>query len=231
MKKVQKITILVLATLIITANSNAQKVGASFSYFLPKNGYFSIPVAPLSFKDLGMKFSDFVGITSGFTLYRFSGMNVKGLPFETKSPIMGPFFATMIPLLLKIIIPTNSFKIELKAGGFAYYSFANHVIYGNLNPEIAKNQGWDIASSNLSFKNKFGFGYRYGGSYTHYINRKLGVVVGAFYYNGASDLNLSGTTSGGDIGGIIETKTVDYSGSQLDFRGLELSFGVDYKVK
>jgi len=231
MKKVQKIAILVLATLIISTYSNAQRVGASFSYFLPKNGYFSIPVAPLSFKDIGMKFGNFMGITTGFTLYRFSGMNVKGLPFETKSPIMGPFLATMVPLSLKIIIPTKAFKIELKGGGFAYYTFANHVIYGNLNPEIAKSQGWDIASSNLSYKNKFGYGYRYGGSYTHYVNRKLGIVVGAFYYNGASEVNLSGTTSGGNIGGIIETKTVNYSGSQLDFRGLELSFGVDYKVK
>ena len=211
--------------------SHTQQLGASFSYFFPKNGYFSIPVAPVSFKDLGFKIGDYFGITTGITLYRFSGMGVKQLPFESKLPLMGPLFATMIPLSFKIIIPTSILKVELIGGGFGYYPFGSHLIYGNLNKEIAAYEGWYIVSSDLQFDNKFGYGYNYGGKITYFINKKIGAVLGAFYYNGSSPVNIRGDIYGGDLNNIIQTKSVEYPSSKLDFSGWEISLGVDYKVR
>lgn len=217
--------------LFISKASYTQQVGASFSYFFPKNGYFSIPVAPISFKDLGIKFGKYAGLTSGLTLYRLSGMGVKGLPFESKTPLMGPLFAVMLPLSLKIIIPTSILKFELIGGGFGYFPFWNHLIYGNLNKEIAEYEGWDITSSNLQFDNKFGLGYNYGAKLTYFINKKIGAVLGAFYYNASSDVNIRGEIYGGNYNQTIESKPVNYSSSKLDFSGWEISLGVDYKVR
>ena len=94
MRKLILILILVFASLIM----KGQDFGLSFSYFIPKNGYFSVPVTPFSIRGVGFDITRFFAIESGFTLYRISGMGVKGLPFESKSPLIGPFFSMMVPL-------------------------------------------------------------------------------------------------------------------------------------
>src|SRR5687768_12900178 len=78
----------------------AQDFGLSFSYFLPKNGYFSTPISPFSIRGLGVDLNRYIAIETGASLYRMSGLNLKGLPFESKSPLIGPNFTILVPLEL-----------------------------------------------------------------------------------------------------------------------------------
>jgi hypothetical protein len=84
MKKLLFLFILV----IISITTQAQNVGLSFSYFIPKNGYFSTPISPFSIRGVGVDLNKYIALETGATLYRMSGLNMKGLPFESKSPIL-----------------------------------------------------------------------------------------------------------------------------------------------
>ena len=227
-----KVLIFIFSLLVIqSADTKAQQVGASFSYFLPTNGYFSTPVAPLSFKDLGVRIGDHIAITTGFTLYRFNGMNVTGMDFETKDPIMGPFFSIIVPGTFKLILPSERFKFEAKAGGFVFYNLGNHIMYGNFDRGFRRDRGWTVANADLQYDNKFGYGYRMGASLTYYVKKNIGIVFGYMNYNGSATLNLRGSVTGLASDGNKITQSIDYAGSKLDFRGHEISLGVDYKMK
>ena len=89
---------ILLGFLFLSNTVSAQDVGLSFSYFIPKNGYFSVPVTPFSIRGIGFDLTRFFSIESGFSLYRISGMGVKGLPYESKKPLIGPFFSLMVPV-------------------------------------------------------------------------------------------------------------------------------------
>ena len=62
----------------LSISTCAQDFGLSFSYFLPKNGYFSTPISPFSIRGLGVDLNRFVALEAGASLYRMSGLNVKG---------------------------------------------------------------------------------------------------------------------------------------------------------
>ena len=57
MRKLLTVVILVLSS----AAAHAQDVGLSFSYFLPRNGYFSTPISPFSIRGVGF---DNIGLSS-----------------------------------------------------------------------------------------------------------------------------------------------------------------------
>lgn len=77
-------TFILMATIIIGREAKAQEMGVSFSFFFPKNGYFSAPVSPFSLRGVGFNITNNLALETGATLYRMSGMNVSGLPFESK---------------------------------------------------------------------------------------------------------------------------------------------------
>src|SRR5210317_476170 len=95
----------------------SQELGMSFSFFFPRNGYFSNPVSPFSLRGIGIHPTDFFSIESGFSLYRMSGMNVINLPFETKDPLMGPFFSIMVPLQAVFELQVGNVTLRAKGGG------------------------------------------------------------------------------------------------------------------
>src|SRR5688500_4994414 len=116
--------LLLLFTLTgLTATSMAQDFGLSFSYFLPKNGYFSTPISPFSIRGLGVDLNRFVAIETGASLYRMSGLNLKDLPFESKSPLIGPNFTLLIPLELVFQLKGSRVEFDVKGGGFFFYGF------------------------------------------------------------------------------------------------------------
>ena len=101
--------------------TQGQQLGMSFSFFFPRNGTFSNPISPFSFRGVGLNPSKYFSLETGFTLYRMSGMNVTGLPFETREPLMGPFFSLFVPAQAVLKMPLNNVTFSVK------YLFADNL--------------------------------------------------------------------------------------------------------
>jgi hypothetical protein len=204
MKK--KVVALMPVLLLVTSFTYAQEFGLSFSYFIPKNGYFSTPVSPFSIRGVGFNLTDFLALESGASLYRMSGLNLKDLPFESKDPLIGPNFTLFIPAELVIM---------LKAGN-----------YGNFDRAIRAHEGWDVANSDFSFENNPGFGYHAGAELTLPITGQIGISFETNYLVGQAKFPVKGNYIGGDTAGPLETVDVDYKDAKVDFTGLEFSISL-----
>lgn len=216
--------LLVLCLLASASFVSAQDFGLSFSYFLPKNGYFSTPISPFSIRGLGFDLNRFVAIEGGASLYRMSGLNLKGLPFESKSPLIGPNFTILVPAELVFSLKGNRVEFDIKGGGFFFHTFGNKINYGNFDRAIRESENWTVANSDLSFSAKPGFGYHGGAELTVYVTSQVGISLETNYYVGDAKFPVKGTVSGGT--NSIETKALDYSTAKVDFTGLEFSIGV-----
>jgi hypothetical protein len=210
--------------LSISSTASAQEFGLSFSYFIPKNGYFSTPISPFSIRGLGVDVNRFLALETGASLYRMSGLNVKDLPFETKDPLVGPNFTILVPAELVIQFKGSSVEFDIKGGVFGFYGFGQKINYGNVDRAIRKFEGWAVANSELSFENKPGWGYHGGVELTVYVTQQVGVSIETNYLMGASKFPLKGTYTGGNT--TIETKPVDYADAKIDLTGLEFSIGL-----
>ena len=223
MKKLLLIPCFILASLIV----NAQDFGLSFSYFIPKNGYFSVPVTPFSIRGVGFDLTNFFAIESGFTLYRISGMGVKGMPYESKLPLVGPFFSMMVPLEAVITFNFDNQAFKIKGGGFLFYNFDTKINEGNLDRELMEYLGWEVLNSDFSVHNNLGYGYHFGVEYIIYFSKKFGISLEAYYLSGSSPLDLKGTYKGiPGNGDMITEESVSFKDAQLDFTGYELSIGI-----
>lgn len=210
----------------LSFTSQAQNVGLSFSYFLPRNGYFSTPISPFSLRGVGVDINRFMALETGASLYRMSGFNMTGLPFESKDPLMGPNFTLLVPAELVFQLKGDGVQFDIKGGGFFFYGFGNKLNYGNLDRAIRTYQGWDVANSTLSFQNNPGFGYLVGAELTIDVTRQLGISIEANYLSGQARFPLSGTSAGGTLSGTNSTLPVDFKDAKIDFTGLEFSIGV-----
>jgi hypothetical protein len=217
------ILFLVLASL---SSATAQNVGLSFSYFIPRNGYFSTPISPFSFRGVGFDVNRFLAVETGFSLYRMSGLNMIDLPFESKQPLTGPNFTIFVPLELVLQFKGRQAQLDFKAGGFAFYGFDQKINYGNMDRALRKFEGWDVANAELNFKNNPGFGYHFGTELTVYVTQQFGISVECNYLVGTADFPLTGTYSGGTLGGSNQTIQADFTEGKIDFTGLEFSIGV-----
>lgn len=222
------IFLLFLCTILFSSKrSSAQDVGLSFSYFLPKNGYFSTPISPFSLRGLGFNIGNYMAIQSGFSLYRMSGMNVIDMDdFETKDPIVGPNFTLLVPVEFVLQYITDRQEFKIKAGGFAFQTFDNKIMNGNLDKAIRQYEGWEVANSNVDFDNSLGLGYFFGAEYVIFITGQWGLSFEVNYFIGDADFPLTGSYTGGNTTGGLITRTVDYQDSKLDFTGLEISIGI-----
>lgn len=203
-----------------------QQVGLSFSYFVPRNGYFSTPISPFSLRGVGINFNKYLGIQTGATLYRMSGMNIIGLPFESKEPLLGPNFTLFIPAELVFQLKGNKLQFDIKGGGFFFYGFAQKLNYGNIDRAIRQYQQWDVANSDLSFQNNPGFGTHFGGELTVYVTNQFGISFEVNYLMGSSKIPLKGNYIGGTLAGPLQNSPVDYKDAKVDFTGLEFSIGL-----
>ena len=219
--------LIILCFLLSSSALKAQDFGLSFSYFIPKNGYFSVPVTPFSIRGVGFDLNRFFAIESGFTLYRISGMGVKNLPYESKNPLIGPFFSLMVPLELVISFNFDNQAFKLKGGGFVFYNFDTKINEGNLDRELKDYLGWEVLNSDFSVNNNLGYGYHFGAEYIIYFSKKFGISFEAYYLAGSAPLDMKGTYMGipSDGDRIVE-ESADFKDAQLDFTGYELSIGV-----
>ena len=218
--------IILMASLFLSKPLLAQEMGVSFSFFFPKNGYFSAPISPFSLRGIGFNITNNLALETGASLYRMSGMGVAGLPFESNKPLVGPFFNIMVPVELILQFGTNDFEVRFKGGGFLFYNFLTKLNEGNIDRELATYLDVAVAQSRFDFDNKIGYGYEFGAEYVQYFNRKFGVSIGANYYIGGADLNLRGPVTSASYGGQLTTTNIDFNESRLDYTGLEISVGV-----
>ena len=222
----KKLSTVIVAVCLSATASQAQEFGLSFSYFIPRNGYFSTPISPFSIRGVGVNLNRFIALETGGSLYRMSGMNMTDLPFESKEPLVGPNFTIFVPAEIVLQLPGKNFEFDIKAGGFGFYGFAHKLNYGNFDRAIRTLEGWDVANSEFTYKNKPGYGFHFGAELTVYVTKQYGVSLECNVLQGSSKMPLSGTYSGGDLAGPGETKTADYSEAKVDFTGLEFSIGV-----
>ena len=205
--------------------AHAQSVGVSFSFFFPRNGYFSVPISPFSIRGVGVNLNRFVALETGFSLYRYSGLGVTDVPFNNQEPIIGPTITLIVPLELVLQYATDNQEFRIKGGVFAFYNFSSRLLTGNLDRALREYEGWDVANSAMTYDNSIGWGYEVGAEYIVYVTRDFGLTFGANYFIGGSDIALRGSYSGGDIGSTISTVPAAFPGSRLDLSGWEITVG------
>jgi hypothetical protein len=221
MKKIFSALVLICALCI---SVQSQDVGLSFSYFIPKNGYFSTPISPFSIRGLGVNLNRFISLETGASLYRMSGLNLKDLPIKTKSPLIGPNFTLLIPAEIVFTLQGSKVQFDIKGGGFFFYGFDQKINYGNFDRAVRDINGWAVANGDLSFKNKPGFGYHGGAELTVYVTSQVGVSLEANYLVGQAKFPITGTYTGGVSS--VESVTVEYPNAKVDFTGYEFSIGL-----
>jgi hypothetical protein len=208
----------------ITSSVIGQEFGLSFSYFLPKNGYFSTPISPFSIRGLGVDLTPFLALETGASLYRMSGLNMKDLPFESKSPLVGPNFTIFVPVELVIQLKGSAIEFDIKGGGFFFYGFDHRINYGNMDRAIRTFESWTVANSSFSYENNPGIGYHGGIELTFYVTSQVGVSLECNYLVGQAKFPLKGSYTGGADN--LETREVEFSDAKIDFTGLEFSIGL-----
>jgi hypothetical protein len=225
---IQKFSKVLIVGLLLSTVGQAQQVGLSFSYFIPKNGYFSTPISPFSIRGLGVNITRFMALETGASLYRMSGLNMKDLPFESKEPLIGPNFTIFIPAEFVIMLQTKQIEFDIKAGGFFFYGFGNKLNYGNFDRAIRKYEGWEVANADFSFKNNPGFGYHVGAELTINVTSTVGVAFETNYLVGQAKFPIKGTYVGGNDGDPLTTKSVNdtFDDAKMDFTGLEFSISL-----
>lgn len=204
----------------------AQEFGLSFSYFIPRNGDFSTPISPFSFRGVGLNMGKYLALETGITLYRMSGLSLKDVPFEANHSMVGPNFTFFVPGELVIQLPARNFEFDIKGGGFVFYGVNQKLNYGNLDRAIRDMEGWDVVNSQFSFRNSPGYGIHAGVELSVNVTRQFGVSLEVNYLMGASALPLMGSYTGGVLGGPNMTKNADFGDAKVDFTGLEVSIGV-----
>jgi hypothetical protein len=203
----------------------SQEFGLSFSYFLPKNGYFSTPISPFSFRGLGVNLNKFIALETGISLYRMSGLNIIDTPLETRDPMAGPNFTFFVPGELVLELGGRDLQFDIKGGGFIFYGLAQKLNYGHIDRAIQAYENWDVANADLTFKTRPGFGFHFGAEITVYVMKQYGVSLEGNYLIGSSKLPLTGSYTGGTPAGL-QTRDVDFTDAKIDFTGLEVSIGV-----
>lgn len=211
--------------ILVSISARAQDFGLSFSYFIPKNGYFSTPISPFSIRGVGISLTNFLALETGASLYRMSGLNVKDLPFETKDPLVGPNFTIFIPAELVLELKGGNVQFDIKGGGFFFYGFDQKINYGNMDRAMRGYYSQDVLNADLSYENKPGFGYHAGAELTVYVTNQVGVSIECNYLVGQSGLPLTGSYTAG-TGNTINTVDVAYPDSKIDLTGLEFAIGL-----
>src|SRR5882762_9576214 len=152
-----KSLIVVLSFIGLSLPLSAQDVGLSFSYFIPRNGYFSTPVSPFSIRGLGVNINRFLALQTGASLYRMAGLSMKDLPLHTRDPFVGPNFTLFVPAELVIQLKGSRVQFDIKGGGFFFYGFSQKLNYGNIDRALRSYKQWDVANSDFTFQNNPGF--------------------------------------------------------------------------
>ena len=128
----RKILLITIVSMLFSLKANSQDFGISASFFIPKNGYFSTPISPLSIRGVSLASAGVFSIDIGGSLYRMSGMSITNVPIDTRKPMVGPFFNIMVPLEAVINLGNSNTSFLIKGGGFLFYNFGTKLNYGNI---------------------------------------------------------------------------------------------------
>lgn len=222
----KKIVVCGLVWMISFSALHAQQVGLSFSYFVPRNGYFSTPISPFSLRGVGVNLGRYFALQTGASLYRMAGLNMTGLPFDSKDPLLGPNFTILVPAELVFQLRGRVVQFDIKGGGFFFYGFAQKLDNGNIDRALRTYQKWDVANSDLSFQNNPGFGPHFGAELTVYVTDQFGISFETNYLMGMASMPLKGTYVGGNLSGPLQSVAADFKDAKVDFTGLEFSIGL-----
>lgn len=222
--------LLVLLLASFAPAAYAQSVGLSFSYFIPRNGDFSTPISPFSIRGVGFDINRFMALETGASLYRMSGLNIIDLPFESRSSLTGPNFTIFIPAELVFQFKGKGMEFDIKGGGFFFYAFDQQLHYGNMDKALRNYTGWDVVNSQFAFDNNPGFGYTVGFEFSVDVTSQWGISLETNYLMGTSSIPLTGSFTGGMLGGTNTTVQAEYKDAKVDFTGLEFSIGINFKT-
>lgn len=221
------ITILLLSTIGLGLTFS-QSIG--FSYFFPKNGYFSNPVAPINFS-LPIKFGNFIQISPGIGLSNIGGMSMTGFPEEYDSNIalIGPFQSLELSLIPAIVLPFKTVKFDFSGGIFGFTSFNPKLIEGNFNNMFATGKNFDFINTTTDIDKKpLGWGFVFGSKFSFKVTKSAWGYIGVNYYMGEQKMALNGNYNG-VTNNTIYNDTFSFPNASLLYHGLQISVGAVLK--
>ncbi|BDC99004.1 hypothetical protein [Persicobacter psychrovividus] len=217
--------ILLISCLLFSVQTAKAQFGLSATYFFSKQGDFSNPITPFSFRGWGQQWG-LVGIETGVTLFRMGGMNIKNSALESSNSLVNPFFSLMVPVELTFSIPTPLGVFQLRGGGFGYGNLDLSTHEGNFDRAFKSTYDWKLANAAIENDNGLGYGYRAGLGYMVDINSQLSLTMEASYLSGQSQYAWRGTVVGMDQSDQLQELAFSEPDAQLDFTGYEISVGV-----
>lgn len=219
---------LILATIcaFLLTPAFSQQYGLSFSYFIPKNGSFSTPVSPFSIRGIGLDLSRSVSLETGATLYRMTGLNISGLPFQNEQPMAGPNLTLFIPAEMVFRLKGKSVEFNVNGGGFVYHGFFQQLNEGNIDRAIRSFEGWSLANSDFTFSTKPGAGWKAGAELMFDVTRQWGISFEINYLSGNSPIPMKGSYSGLDSNDQLVKRDINFDKAKIDLTGIEFSLSI-----
>ena len=209
----------------------SQSIG--FSYFFPTNGYFSTPIAPVHVS-IPVKFGKFIQISPGISMNNIGGMSMSGLPDELDSqrPLIGPFQSFTGTLIPAIVIPTNSFELELQGGLFGFTGINQKLMHGNFEDMLSEAYNYTSISSNLDLQQKvFGWGYVIGAKINIRIRDNIWGYIAGKYYIGTQSMPVSGDITYTKGENLPVNLSVSYPDAVMNYHGFEITIGGSMRKK
>lgn len=206
----------------------SQSVG--FSYFFPKNGYFSNPIAPVQFS-LPVKFNNFFQISPGIGLSNIGGMSMTGFPdtYNSELALVGPFQSLELNIVPAIVLPFKKVKYYFEAGAFGFASFNTKLIEGNFNNMLAEANTFDFINTNTTIDKKaLGWGYLFGFKVSFKVTKSAWGYIGARYYMGGQKMALNGEYTGVYFTTITQG-TFEFPNTSILYDGIQISVGAILK--
>jgi hypothetical protein len=216
-----------LLSVLFYTSVYSQSIGVS--YFFPKNGYFSNPIAPISFS-VPLQFNQYFQISMGIQMNNIGGMSMTGFPdnYDSQRPLIGPFQSVEINLIPTIKIPMGkSVRIDLMGGVYAFSTFNCKLISGNFDEMLLETYNLQAVNSDfLVKKSPLGWGYVTGVRLNFKLSGKLMLYTGANYYLGSQIMEFSGSFLGFDQDNNPALHEKNYTDLSLLYHGLSISLGV-----
>lgn len=227
MKKFAFLSLLFLFFSFVSVYS--QSVG--FSYFFPKNGYFSNPIAPVNFS-LPLHMGQFFKVSPGIGMYNIGGMSMSGFPenYNSQRALVGSFQSLELTLLPAVVLPFKNLKIDFTGGLFGFLGFNQKIIAGQFNDMIKTANNYSSFDSDLTFKKTgFGWGYIYGMKINFKVTKKAWAYIGANYYTGWQNFKIDGDYTATIGNSTVEKGNFSFNSTRILYQGLQISVGAILK--
>ena len=132
-------------------------------------------------------------------------------------------------------MPLEQLELEASGGIFGCYNIDPPLVTGTLDSYLAAatpTDSYEAVTSSVSAGGHWAWGWVFGAKATYFVKGQLGIAVGANYYLGGGDLNLSGSYDAFDQDAVLppldnEPLPSSLRNARLDFSGLEIILGVE----